>query len=115
MTRTTSLSLLRSIAEKGWDGGDGDNLLGKMSLHLSESSMEGPADSRGAAPCRWTWEEHIPGDGKAQMPSGVAPPCLALAWDGTGTPPGLNKRNKGSGSRLAAQLNKNHLSGYVFP
>lgn len=49
------------------------------------------------------------------MPSGVAPLCLASAWDGTGPPPGLDKRSKGSGSGLAAQLSKNHLSGYVFP
>ena len=96
--------------------GDGDNLLGKMSLPLSEDSIGGPAGSLVCCPCRWNWEEHIPGDGRAQQrPSGVAPPCLASAWDGTGPPLGLDKRNTGSGSRLAAQMCKNHLSGYVFP
>lgn len=74
------LSLLRSITEKGCDDRDGDNLLGKMSLHLSEERMEGPADSLGCCPCRWNWEEHILRTWEGTDAFWGSSTCLALAW-----------------------------------
>lgn len=49
-TRTTSLLLLDQSQKRDGMAGDGDDLLGKMSLQLSEDSIGGPAGSLGCCP-----------------------------------------------------------------